>query len=267
MQVAAIALAALAMAALPGRAVLRLRRRGRADLAPWSRVALAAAAAAAMLVALLALDGWADSLLAAHMLQHMLIGDVVPLLLVLAVRGPVRVHLLPPPVVRAARRVGLDRLAAAATRPAPAFALWALALASWHVPAAYDAALGNERLHAFEHATFLAAGLLVWSALLDPARRGLLAGWRRFGYALALLAASGILANTLVLSYRPLYPFYAKPEERPLALSPLQDQDLAALVMMLEQLATVGTLAVLVARRELRRPAPAPVGERHPLAV
>ena len=155
---------------------------------------------------------------------------------------------------------------ACATRPAVAFLVWASALAIWHIPACYDRALESEPLHALEHMTFMVGGLLVWTVLLDPARRGTLAGWRRFGYALALLAASGILANALILSYRPLYPSYAHSVKRSFGLTAVGDQDLAGLVMMLEQLATVGTVAVLSARRELRAPSvdqPA----RHPLAV
>jgi cytochrome c oxidase assembly factor CtaG len=205
-----IAVAALAMVALPLRAVVRLRRRRR-DLAPWSRVALAALAASIWFGALTALDEPADERLSAHMLQHILIGDVVPLLLALGV---------------------------------------------WHVPALYDRALESERLHAFEHGTFLVSGLLVWAVLLDPARRGLLPGWRRVGYALALLAASGILGNVLVLSYRPLYPAYGS----------LRDQDLAGLVMMVEQVLTLGGLALLTARRRLQH-GDTPASGRHPLAV
>ncbi|HEY3541583.1 MAG TPA: cytochrome c oxidase assembly protein [Gaiellaceae bacterium] len=265
MQTVSIVALALAFAVLPARAVVRLRRRGRADLAPWSRVALAALAAAVLLAALLGLDDAADTLLAAHMLQHVLIGDLAPLLLVLAVRGPVCVRLFPVSMVRLARRTGVARLLAAGTRPAPAFAVWAAALAVWHVPALYDGALENERLHAFEHLTFIAAGVLVWSVLLDPARRQLLAGWQRFGYALALLAASSVLGNVLVLSYRPLYPAYAEPDAV-LRLSPVLDQDLAGLVMMVEQLATLGTFALVVARRRLAAPQAAQPA-RHPLAA
>ena len=266
MQTASIVALALAFAVLPARAVVRLRRRGRADLAPWSRVVLAVLAAAIVLVALLGLDEAADTLLAAHMLQHVLIGDLAPLLFVLAVRGPVCVHLFPVSMVRVARRTGVGRLLAAGARPAPAFAVWAASLAVWHVPALYDRALENERLHAFEHLTFIAAGLLVWSVLLDPARRRLLAGWQRFAYALALLAASGVLGNVLVLSYRPIYPAYAQPDAV-LRLSPVHDQDLAGLVMMIEQLATLGTFALVVARGRLAAASPAGKPARHPLAV
>lgn len=258
MQTLLIVAAAAAMVALPARAALRTGRRG--------RIPFALAAAGTTLLALLLLDRWADSLLAAHMLQHVLIGDAVPLLLVLSVRGASVAELLPSWAAAAAARVGLPRAVAAATRPFPAFAVWSLSLAIWHVPSVYDRALADERLHALEHGSFAVAGVLVWSVLLDPAARRLLVGWQRFGYALALLAAGGALANVLVLSYRPLYPAYAVPAARPLALSPLQDQDLAALAMTLEQLTTVGAFAVLVAGRELRRAPVVRPAARHPLA-
>lgn len=237
-----------------------------AMVAPWTRVAFAALAGSVAVVAALALDPAADSLLAAHMLQHMLIGDVVPLLLVLAVRGPVCFRIVPVPLVRRLRRLGAGRLLGFATRPLPALAFWAGTFAIWHVPAMYDQALGSAQLHAFEHATFALAGVLVWTVLLDPAGRGLLPGWGRFGYALALLAASGLLANTLILAYRPLYPHYAAQASRPFGLSPIGDQDLAGMVMMLEQLATLGTFALLVARRQVLVQA-ADRPQRHPLAT
>ena len=248
---------ALTMVALPLHATLRLRRRRRVLIG--SRLAFAGLAAAITLGALLGLDRAADSMLSAHMLQHVLIGDLVPLLLVLSVRGPLFFQLLP---ARAAR---LRRFLAYAMQPAVGFAAWAGAVALWHIPALYDRALESEPLHAFEHVTFLVSGLLVWTALLDPARRGTLAGWRRFGYALALLAAAGVLANTLILSYRPLYPSYAHSTGFA-GLNPVGDQNLAGLLMMLEQLATVGSVAILTARRQLSGSA-AERSERHPLTV
>jgi cytochrome c oxidase assembly factor CtaG len=219
-----------------------------------------------MVVALGVLHDPADSVLAAHMLQHVLIGDLVPLLLILAVRGPMLFHLVPIRFVRVSRRIGVQHVLALAARPAPALLVWSASLAAWHVPAIYDRALESEPLHGFEHLTFMLSGLLVWAALLDPARRGLLPGWRRFGYALALLALSGVLANTLILSYRPIYPAYATSGSG-LGLSPKRDQDLAGLVMMLEQLATLGALAVVVARQQLLSSAGTQQPARHPLAT
>jgi cytochrome c oxidase assembly factor CtaG len=108
--------------------------------------------------------------------------------------------------------------------------------------------------------------LLLSTVLLDRSLRRSLPRWRSLGTALALLAASGVLANTLVLSYRPLYPSYTDTAGRPLGLSPVGDQDLAALVMMLEQLATLGTFAFLSARQQLAA-ADLEQPQRHPLAA
>ena len=211
------------------------------------RSLLALAAVLVGVVSLLGpLDGWAERGLSAHMLQHVLIGDLAPLLLVLAVRGSDLARLLPPRL--AFVLPWADRL----FRPAPAFAIWAAAMGIWHIPFMYDLALEQERVHAFEHGCFMVGGLLVWTQLLDPARRGLLRGWRRFGYAMALLVAAQALANTLVLSYRPLYDAYAA-TRRPLGLSAVGDQDAAAVVMMVEQVLTLGTAALLLLLPRLRR--------------
>jgi len=146
----------------------------------------------------------------------------------------------------------------------PALAVWATVTAVWHVPALYDVALQHERVHAFEHGCFMLGGALVWTVLLDPARRGFLRGWRRFGYAIGLLAAAQMLANVLILE-GPLYGAYAN-AERPFGLSAVGDQDAAAVVMMVEQVLTLGTFAFLTARR-LVAGTPAPAAPRHPLAA
>jgi cytochrome c oxidase assembly factor CtaG len=177
------------------------------------------------------------------MLQHVLVGDLAPLLIVLALGGGGGTMVPAPDAVR--------RVASFATRPLPAFVVWLVPLAVWHVPALYDAALEHVRLHALEHATFTLGGVLVWTVLLERTR-----GWSRFAYAVLLLVPTQLLANVLIISYRPLYPAYGS----------LGDQNLAGLVMMAEQFATLGTLAVLTAFRLIRRVEPAP-GPRHPLSV
>ena len=265
-------LAALAGAhvasALFAQAFLRLRRRGRADLAGWDRAALFAAAIALWLVALSPpLDNAADKLLAAHMLEHLLIGDAVPALFLVAVRGPLLFFLLPAPLLRwlAARRA-LRACAGVLTRPAVAFAIWALALAVWHVPALYDRTLESQPLHLLQHASFILGGTLVWMQLVDPAGRRALSPRLRLGYALVLFVAGQMLANTLILTYRPLYPAYALQPQRLFGISPLGDQDAAGLVMIAEQIATLGTFAAIQLRRWLRAPL-LPQPARHPFAV
>ena len=265
--VVAIAAAALAAAAFT-QGFVRLRRRGRRDLAGWDRAALFALA---LVLGVLALsppfDRAADQLLAAHMLEHVMIGDAMAALLLVAVRGPLLFFLLPSRLLRALAGVRVLRaLGAALTRPGVALVVWAGSLAVWHVPALYDRTLESEPLHAAQHLSFVLGGMLVWAQLIDPARRGALSQRLRLGYVLVLFVAGQALTNTLILTYTPLYPAYAAEPQRLFGLSPLHDQEAAGLVMMAEQFLTLGTFAVFQLRRWLRAPL---VLEptRHPFAV
>ena len=244
-----IPLIAAALAALLfAQAVVRLRRRGRADLAGWDRVALFAAGLGVTVFALVGpLDRLADEkLLAAHMGQHVLIGDLGPALMILAVRGPLLVFLLPAAILAPLARNGRVRaVLGTLLRPRVAFSLWALNLAIWHVPYLYDLALRHERLHNFEHVCWMFCGILVWTLLIDPGSHRRLTVGGRVALAAAMFAAGTILTDVLVFSFTPLYPAY----HGAYGISALTDQQLAGIVMMVEQLLTLGTcVAVLLLR-------------------
>ncbi len=228
-------------------AVVRLRRRGRADLAGWDRIALFATGLAVSVFALIGpLDRLADDdLLSAHMGQHMLIGDLGPALMIVALRGPLLVFLLPAPVLGPlARNTRVRGVLTTLLRPRVAFALWAANLAVWHVPYLYDAALRHQNLHDFEHFCWMVCGVLVWTLLVNPSgHRGLsVAG--RVALAATLFAAGQILTDVLVFSFTPLYPWYHGAD----GLSALADQQVSGLVMMAEQLLTLGVCVALLLR-------------------
>jgi putative membrane protein len=234
-------------------ASLRLRGRGRADLVGWDRAVLFGLGLALILVALVGpLDRIADnSLLSAHMAQHVLIGDAAPALLLTAVRGPLLVFMLPVPVLSPiARSARVRALLAAALRPRVAFGLWAMNLAVWHVPYLYDLALRHQDLHDAEHLCWVIAGMLVWTLLVDPGGHGRLSVGSRVALAAAMFAAGQILTDVLVFTFHPLYPAY----RGAYGLSATTDQQLAGLVMMVEQLLTLGTLVALLLRPRLRHP-------------
>lgn len=246
-------------------AFARLRRRGRSDLAPWWRLAAFVAGVTLGVLAVISpLDGVAEEqLVSAHMLQHVLVGDLVPALLVVAVSGPLIWLSTPRPLLRAVHRAPRLRVAVAfVTRPAASFAIWAGAIAVWHVPAAYEAALAQPLLHDLEHATFFLGGILVWLQLVDPARRRALSPLGRIGYAVCLLAAGGALVNVLVFG-NALYPSYASAGERVLDLGPAADQQAAGMVMLVEQWLTVGAFVVVVIVRRTSQV----VGTGRPLAA
>ena len=258
--VAVLAGAALALA-LFGQAFVRLRRRGRRDHAGWDRAALFALAVALGTLALVSpLDYIGEEyLLSAHMLQHVIIGDLAVALAVVALRGPLTFFIIPAVALGALARLewlrsGLRVL----LNPKAAFVLWAVVIAAWHVPAAYDYTLTHQIVHDLEHVSFVIVGLLMWIQLVDPARRRELTVAGKLALAIALFAAGQILADVLIFSMEPLYAIYEDQPDRLLGLSPLQDQRLAGIVMMVEQLLTLGTFVALLLvaqHRKFFRPA------------
>jgi cytochrome c oxidase assembly factor CtaG len=179
------------------------------------------------------LDTAGEATLTAHMVQHLLIGAIAPLLLVAG--RPLRTMQrgLPPSLAGGAR-VWSRRLRRLNPRRHPVIAaVVAVALHVggfwlWHLPRLYDAAIAHDSLHALEHTTFLLGGIALWS-VVGQAR------WhhRTGGAVLVLFAAavgSGALAALLTLAPRPLYGAHLDTTAA-WHLTPLEDQQLAGAVM------------------------------------
>jgi putative membrane protein len=233
------------------RAWIRLRRRGRHDRASVDRLALFAAGVAVALLALVSpIDPIGEQyLLSVHMLQHVMLGDAAPALLLLGLRGPLILLIVPKPVLRRiAHLAWLRRVAHELLRPVVALGLWAVVYAAWHVPRAYDYALAHQTVHDLEHVSFLVVGLLVWALLIDPFPHRRLRVRARIRVALVLFAMGTVLADTLILSPDVLYRPYQSQPDRLWGLSAGTDQRLAGVVMMLEQLVTVGICMAFLVR-------------------
>ena len=242
--------AALALV-LFGQAFVRLRRRRR-EHAPWSRALLFGTGLALLVLPLVSpLDHVGDEdLLSAHMLQHVLIGDAAPALLVVAVRGPLLFFLLPPAVLRPLASFGpLRVLLAVLVRPLVSLGLWGLAVVAWHIPAAYDYAAAHPLGHDLEHVSFVVAGTLAWTQLVDPARHGRLRRPQRVFFALGMLALAQPLVDALLFTTGPAYSRYTGAE----GISALTDQRLAGVVMMVEQLVALGLCVALLLRPYLQQ--------------
>jgi len=167
----------------------------------------------------------AEELVIAHMVEHLLLGDVATLLLVLGLTGPLLQPILAIPV--------FDRLRILA-HPLVAFPLWAANFYFWHVPALYDAAYGGAFLHMVEHTSFIFFGCLMWMPIFGPLPKPswFNAGWK-VAYVIAVRFAGAILGNVLMWSGSVLYPKYAAGEAY-WGISPLADQSTAGVVMMVE---------------------------------
>jgi putative membrane protein len=177
-------------------------------------------------------DSLADQLLVAHMAEHLLIGDVAALLIVLGVTGPLLAPLL--------RNRYISRLRIL-THPVVAFVVWVVNFYAWHTPALYQAALRHDAIHALEHATFLTFGIAMWMALLGPLPKPswFTNSWRLV-YIIAVRLAGTVLANVMIFSGTVLYPYY-RPYDAQWHISPMADQIAAAGVMMVEEsLLTIG---------------------------
>jgi cytochrome c oxidase assembly factor CtaG len=238
--------------ALFGQGFIRLRRRGRRDHASWGRALLFGLGVAISVIPLVSpIDPLSDDyLLSVHMLEHVLLGDAGPALIVCALRGPLLVFLLPGfllrPLARSTPvRSGLGIL----LRPRVSLMAWVLVMASWHVPPIYDYAASHQLVHDLEHLSFAVVGVLVWTQLIDPSRHGRLRVPQRLVYALALFVFGQVLADVMILTFTPLYGHYAAQSARVMGISPLTDQRLAGFVMMTEQAITLGTFSLLLYRR------------------
>jgi cytochrome c oxidase assembly factor CtaG len=181
-----------------------------------------------------------DELFAAHMAEHLVIGDVGALLLVLGLTGPVLAPVL---------RVKLfDRLKILA-HPAVAFPLWAIDLYLWHVTALHEAAVRHPGVHALQHMSFVCFGANMWMALLGPLPKPAWFGnLARLVYVIAVRLTGAVLGNVLVFGGHVFYSVYATGERRH-GISPLADQNAAGAIMMIEgSLLTIALFAWLFAR-------------------
>jgi putative membrane protein len=172
-----------------------------------------------------------DQLLVAHMAEHLLIGDLAALLIVLGFTGPLLAPLL------RIRVVGRLRVLA---HPVVAVLLWGTNFYLWHLPALYQAALRHDALHALEHATFLVFGIAVWMALLGPLPKPQWFGnGARLGYIVVVRLIGTVLANAMVFG-SVFYPYYRHGDAR-WHISQIADQVTAGGLMMVEEsLLTIG---------------------------
>lgn len=180
------------------------------------------------------------------MLQHVMIADLGVALALVAVRGPLSMFFLPRDLLAPlARRRALRHTLSFLLRPGVAVALWVGVLVAWHLPVLYDAALRHPAVHRIEHLSFVVVGALVWTLLIDPAGHGRLSVTGRIGLAVGLLWLGQMLAYVFVFSFNPYYDVYTEQPTRLFGLSALTDQKVAGVVMMVEQLLTLGTALVL----------------------
>ncbi|OIQ73312.1 cytochrome c oxidase caa3 assembly factor (Caa3_CtaG) [mine drainage metagenome] len=235
------------------------QQRIRQRVVSWEQCAAFALGMLALVAALMSpLDVLAESLFSAHMTQHLMLMLVAPPLLIL---GRIEIVLLWTFSLPVRRLIGRSWRKATWLRSAlnllmRPVAVWLLASATmwfWHIPGPYAWAFYNPGIHILEHLSFFLTSLAFWALVMQPFRRDK----RGHGTALVLLATfaleSTILGALLAFAVYPLYTEHAISTSRHVphfltGISPLQDQQLAGLIMWvpasLIQLVALGAVFV-----------------------
>jgi putative membrane protein len=220
------------------------RREGGARAAPTACAICWGAAVLTLFVALISpLDVLGEQFATFHMVQHLLIADLAPILFTLALTK----HILRP----LTRRIHwLERKAGPFGHPAFGVVAYVGAMWLWHIPLFYDAALHHSGVHVLEHLSFAGAGLLYWWHLLSPIRSRLrLGGMGPVLYMASTKIAVGLLG--IVLAFSPSLIYHAYPSGAHLGLSALDDLHVAGLLMALEQSLVMGIALVYLFTRML----------------
>jgi putative membrane protein len=205
---------------------------------PMWRAICFAAGLLLIAVAFLSPLGHLDTeLVLAHMSQHLLMGDLGALLIVLGLTGPMLQPLL------ANRWLGWVRQLA---HPLVALPLWAIDLYVWHIPVLYQGAVAHSSVHALQHACFIGFGVLMWMPLVGPLPQPRWFGIpAKIGYLVGVRFAGIVLGNVFMWSNSVFYPDYA-PGEAKWHISAVTDQSIAGVIMMVEGgFVTLGVLSWL----------------------
>jgi putative membrane protein len=234
----AVLVGVLALALVYFRGWQRARASGSRHRPGFGRLVLYLAGLLAILAALVSpIDGLGDDLLVMHMLQHILLLDIAPILMILGLN-----KVLLRPLTRRLQTV--ERRAGVLAHPAFAVLAYAGFMWLWHIPAMYDLALRHSGIHALEHVCFAVAGTLYWWHILSPIRgRMRLGGLGPIMYMISTKLLVGSLGIVLAFAPNSIYPFYQH-QPRYWGLSAGTDQSMAGLEMALEQSIVMGTALV-----------------------
>ena len=164
-------------------------------------------------------------LLTVHLLQNVVLAEWAPLLVVLGITPALATVITRPTWARAV------------THPAVALPVWLANYMIWHLPWLYDTALENPStlLH-LEHALYFLTGLAMWWCVVqdEPHRLG---SGARAGYVFAAFVLGSPVGLVMALVPDAIYDFYVEAHHRVWGLDPLEDQQLAGMLMAFEQAA------------------------------
>jgi cytochrome c oxidase assembly factor CtaG len=226
------------------RRFITVRRETGGRGASWWQAAAAVACVLVLLAALVSpIDRLGeDYLFSMHMVQHILLGDIAPLLVLLSLS-----RVMMRPLTR--RLTSIERALGPFAHPATGIAVWLFFIYIWHIPAMYDAALRHSGIHALEHICFFTGGIALWWPLIQPVpMRRRLTGLGILAYLLVAKISVSALGIALTWSHGAAYSYYEH-VPRIWGLTAASDQNVGGAIMMVEQsVLLVSVLAVLFGR-------------------
>jgi putative membrane protein len=223
------------------RALGILRRRG-VRVPRWQIASFHGAIALWIIGLVWPLDAYEDTLLVAHMSQHVLIADIAVPLLLIGIRNPVLAFYLPrPALVTLARSPRLRRAWGRLHQPLVAIAFSVVVFYAWHLGPLFDAAVRHPLVHALQHLSLIFAATVMWWPALEPKKRRVPGDLWKVPYVLGARFLTMFLGMSLVVVRVPVYSgVYGKGTRD--GLGWLADQQAAAGVMI-----TVDILVMVIA--------------------
>ena len=171
------------------------------------------------------LNRLSDSSVSIHMLQHVLMLFVIPPLILTGVPGWVMHPMVRAPMVRKTLHF--------LTNPIAAIVIFNGALLLWSVPTLWNDALIDPRVHAIEHLSFFAAGMIAWWPVFSPVEEVSRMSYPVQVFYLFLQSLiPSLIGIVLLFSSVVIYPWYGE-AANPLGMSPLFDQRIAGLLLKL----------------------------------
>jgi putative membrane protein len=194
---------------------------------------------------------------ALHMLEHELLMLGGAPLLVLSRPLPVMLWALPHGLRRGIGRLihrpGIAGTWSTLTHPVVATMAQAAALWLWHAPALFGLALAGEGWHVLQHLSFMVTALLFWASMMDETRMRRHPMSAVVGLFFTALV-SGALGALMAFSQSPWYVGYARMGMTPFGLTPVEDQQLAGLLMWIPGGVVHAAAALVIVSRLLRPP-------------
>ena len=178
------------------------------------------------------MDELSEVWLFGHMVQHELLMVVAAPLV--AAGAPVIALLWAVPggfrrrALESLRRPPMTMAWTVLTAPAAVFLLHGIAIWVWHLPALYDYAVDHEAVHALQHLSFFGTAALFWWGIAHGRY-----GCHGYGAAVVYVFATALHGSVLgaLLTFSPRVWYAPYMTAKPSGLTPLEDQQLAGLMM------------------------------------